>query len=205
MVDIASILIPVTTKQSRPARSSMRRARVVELSAVVAAAALAFAMALGRDSSAAEGWLPLVCIAIGMGLHIFLRGANVARKPFRLHGPNNRYLTARTWTGVRTVDLAELRRVGSGRPYPDPLCPTIDLVLRDAAGTRVALRDESDLGFLRGRIVTSTGGSRIRVTRLARADLGIAPARWWRTGAYTTYSIFEMCFAAGLPLCALSL
>ncbi|MEU0936016.1 hypothetical protein [Embleya sp. NPDC005971] len=189
---MAESLVPVTTQQSRPARSSMTRARWTVFPVVAAAAAFAFGTAPFQDRTTADGWIPLADIAGGMGCYVFLRGANVARKPMRLHGPNDRYLSTRTWTGTRTIDLADLRLIRGARLYPGAAGTTVDVILRDAAGTRVTLRDERDLGFLREHVVAGMDASRIRVARLARADLGLGPARRWRTAVYTACGLFEM-------------
>ncbi|MGC0421861.1 hypothetical protein [Embleya sp. AB8] len=205
MADMAESLVPVTTKQSCPARSSMTRARLIVFLVVAAVAAFAFGTAPLQDPTTADGWILPADIAAGMGCYVLLRGANVARKPMRLHGPNDRYLSARTWTGTRTIDLANLRRIRSARFCPSALGTTVDLILRDAAGTRVTLRDEGDLGFLRDHVIAGTGTSGIRVARLARADLGLGSARRWRTGAYLAYGLFEMLMPMSLMTLPLTL
>ncbi|OPC84700.1 hypothetical protein B4N89_30650 [Embleya scabrispora] len=64
--------------------------------------------------------------------------------------------------------------------------------------------DERDLDAIRTHVAAALGTSRIRIAHIARADLGLGPHRWWRTGAYAAYGLFEMITTMMLPVLALA-
>ncbi|MFG3289500.1 hypothetical protein ACGF3G_11955 [Streptomyces sp. NPDC048179] len=102
----------------------------------------------------------------------------VARKPWHRHGPGGRFLTVRTWTGHRTIDLHRLRSVRTWKEaYRGGA--TTSLIVTDASGTRVGFTGPQAERLIRRYAVEQPRGTRtsrpIRVTRLARADLGIKP------------------------------
>ncbi|MFD4861433.1 hypothetical protein [Streptomyces atratus] len=61
----------------------------------------------------------------------------VARRPWRRHGPDARFLTARTWTGPRTIDLHALRSVRTWKEVHRGGATTHPIVT-DASGTRLS-------------------------------------------------------------------
>ncbi|MEV6018289.1 MULTISPECIES: hypothetical protein [unclassified Streptomyces] len=102
----------------------------------------------------------------------------VARKPWYRHGPASRFLTARTWTGHRTVDLHNLRSVRTWKEVYRGGATTY-LVITDAFGTRLSFTSpEADRLVRRYAIERRQGTLKshaMRVSRLAQADLGIKP------------------------------
>ncbi|MFD8737983.1 hypothetical protein ACFV06_24150 [Streptomyces sp. NPDC059618] len=101
----------------------------------------------------------------------------VARKPWYRHGPASRFLTARTWTGHRTIDLHDLRSVRTWKEVYRGGATTY-LVVTDASGTRLGFTGPEADRLIRRYAVErrETPRSHVtRVSRLARADLGIKP------------------------------
>jgi hypothetical protein len=106
----------------------------------------------------------------------------LARKPWHRHGPHSRFLTARTWTGRRTVDLHSLRSVRTWKEAYRGGATTY-IVITDASGTRLSFESpEADrlirrYAIERPRDTPQDTSDRhpVRVTRLAQADLGVKP------------------------------
>jgi hypothetical protein len=102
----------------------------------------------------------------------------VARKPWRRHGPASRFLTARTWTGHRTIDLHHLRSVRTWKEAYRGGATTY-LIITDTSGTRLSFESpEADRLIRRYAIERPQDAPEshpIRVTRLALADLDIKP------------------------------
>ncbi|MFD5819535.1 hypothetical protein [Streptomyces sp. NPDC127038] len=102
----------------------------------------------------------------------------VARKPWYRHGPASRFLTARTWTGHRTIDLHDLRSVRTWKEVYRGGATTY-LVVTDSSGTRLGFTGPEADRLIRRYAVErrrETPRSHVtRVSRLARADLGIKP------------------------------
>ena len=102
----------------------------------------------------------------------------VARKPWHRHGTASRYLTARTWTGHRTIDLHNLRSVRTWKETYRGGATTY-LLLTDASGTRLGFASPQADRLIRRYAIERPRDTPthhpIRVTRLAQADLGIKP------------------------------
>ena len=88
------------------------------------------------------------------------------------------YLSARTPTGYRTIDLHDLASVRArrlaGRTWP----PQDFVIARDRSGACIAFSTQPDLRIIREAVAQSTHRSSapaVRVSRLARAVLGIQP------------------------------
>jgi hypothetical protein len=102
----------------------------------------------------------------------------VARKPWHRHGPASQFLTARTWTGHRTIDLHDLRTVRTWKEVYRGGATTY-LIITDASGTRLGFASTQADRLIRRYAIERPQGTRkshaVRVTRLAQADLGIKP------------------------------
>ncbi|MFD4942889.1 hypothetical protein ACFVYE_17080 [Streptomyces sp. NPDC058239] len=101
-----------------------------------------------------------------------------ARKPWHRHGPDARFLTARTWTGPRTIDLHALRSVRTWKEVHRGGATTF-LVVTDASGTRLSFTGTRADRLIRRYAVErarrTPDAKPIRMTGLALADLGIRP------------------------------
>lgn len=101
----------------------------------------------------------------------------VARKPRRRHGPNLCFLTARTWTGNRTIDLRAITQVRTWKEV-DRGSSTTYILMTDASGVRLSFSDSADHRLIRQiveRRRKESGSSPLHVSRLALADLRIKP------------------------------
>lgn len=159
---------------------ALRRVRVVAGGAVVVAGVLMVVPAV-LVGPVADPAPVLVTAGAAAGLVlVLLPHLCVARRPFRRHGGDLRYLTARTWSGTRTLDLWSLRGVRTWKEVWRGGSETY-LVLTDAHGTRLAF---STGGSGTVRMVRRYAVERprrhpdapaVRLTRLALADLGSRP------------------------------
>ncbi|WP_189316396.1 hypothetical protein, partial [Streptomyces brasiliensis] len=61
----------------------------------------------------------------------------LARNPWHRHGPDSQFLTARTWTGHRTIDLHSLRSVRTWKEAYRGGATTY-IIITDASGTRLS-------------------------------------------------------------------
>ncbi|MFI9604765.1 hypothetical protein ACIHCX_33810 [Streptomyces sp. NPDC052043] len=86
-------------------------------------------------------------VAAGFGFWALPHACN-ARTPRRRHGPDSRYLTARTWTGHRTIDLQALTHVRGWREVYRSGSTTY-VVATDAFGVRLGFSDPADLRLIR--------------------------------------------------------
>ncbi|MFI0718055.1 hypothetical protein [Streptomyces sp. NPDC021224] len=124
----------------------------------------------------------------------------VARGTLRRHGPDLRYLTARTWTGTRTLDLRELRSVRTWKEVGRGGSETY-LVLTDTAGIRLSFSDTrpGSVRLVRRYAIERPAregggdGPAARVTRLALADLNVRPLPLVLSGLRSTLSIARTC------------
>jgi hypothetical protein len=115
--------------------------------------------------------------AIAFGLES-LPGLSNARGTTRRLS-SGRYLTAPTWTGVRTVDLQDLRWVRA-RLIAGRFGSIIYVVVMDGTGTRMSLSGEKDLDLIRHAIQRQQvrkNAAHVAVSRLAASALGLTPRR----------------------------
>lgn len=127
-------------------------------------------------------------LAVALGIDL-VRAMSNARGRQQAHGAKGGLLTARTWTGPRTVDLCSLRSVrarritGRGRP-------TSYLVVTDTAGVRISLSGRGDIQLVRQELDRQARGPQggtapVRVSRLARGVLGTEPLPTWLSGLWS--------------------
>jgi hypothetical protein len=160
-----------------PAADSRRRSRVVVTTALAVALVLLIVPALMvrpiRDPAPLGFPLGLV---IGFGLDC-LRHVSNARGQKRLLSPACRYLTAPTWTGMRTIDLRDIRSVRARRVAGRASSTTYVVVL-DGEGVRMSFSDKKDIERI-SRAVTRQlareDAPPVRVSRFAAATLDLRP------------------------------
>lgn len=160
-----------------PAADSRRRSRVVVTTVLAVALVLLIVPALIvrpiRDPAPLGFSLGLV---IGLGLDC-LRHVSNARGQKRLLSSASRYLTAPTWTGMRTIDLRDIRSVRARRVAGRGSSTTYVVVL-DGEGVRMSFSDKKDIERI-SRAVTSQlareDAPPVRVSRFAAATLGLRP------------------------------
>jgi len=162
-----------------PARRALRRTRLVASAGLVVVAAV--------------GLTPLLLVLVGMRVDAIafilgfaaglgtsgLRALSNVRGQQRFLTQTGRFLTARTWTGYRTIDLRELRSVHARRIAVRFWPPLDYVVVRDSAGVRMTFCTAVDLKLIRRAIAEGQRGPSpaggLRVSPLARAALGILP------------------------------
>ncbi|HEX6524496.1 MAG TPA: hypothetical protein VF070_31510 [Streptosporangiaceae bacterium] len=160
-----------------PAADSRRRSQLVVTTALAVALILLIVPALIvrpiRDPAPLGFSLGLV---IGLGLDC-LRHVSNARGRKRLLSPGYRYLTAPTWTGMRTIDLRDVRSVRARRVAGRGSSTTYVVVL-DGEGVRMSFSDKKDIERI-SRAVTRQlareDAPPVRVSRFAAATLGLRP------------------------------
>ena len=107
-----------------------------------------------------------------------LRDSCYARNSWHVYSEGSCYLTARTWTGRRTVDLRNLRSV-RGRKIVRRGGPAYYLIVRDVCGVRLALSGRDDIRLTRRTLAEQQHRgqpSSAAVSRLGDAVLGVRPA-----------------------------
>ncbi|MGW1001086.1 hypothetical protein [Streptomyces sp. NPDC002520] len=116
-------------------------------------------------------------VVAGFGFFALPR-LRLARRPWHRHGPDSRFLTARTWTGHRRIDLHDLRSVRTWKEAYRGGASTY-IVVTDASGTRLGFESPEADRLIRRYAVErpreTPGRHPVHVTRLAQADLGIKP------------------------------
>jgi hypothetical protein len=163
----------VKREKERPVSPDTGRRRTGNGVALVAAllagpfAALGVAVAAGTRPG-----LPLVPGALAALVGFVLIGeVHVGRSPVRVSGSR---LTARTLTGVRTVDLSAVERVRLLTSFAGGGVSDRVLLVRDRDGVCLGLRDAVDRRRLcRALERHASHGPRPRVSRAARAHLGM--------------------------------
>ena len=168
-----------TTTETRkiPAAVSRRRSRVVVQAASGVALFLlivpAFILRPLRDP-AALGFLLGFAIAFWLNA---LRHVSNARGDKRLFWPERGYLTAPTWTGMRTIDLRNIRSVRARRVAGGRGSITFVVVL-DSEGARISFSKQEDIDRIRRAVngqLARQDAPPVRVSRFAAATLGLRP------------------------------
>jgi hypothetical protein len=178
-------------KRKVPARRARRRSMTAAGLGGTALAAiwLVPAFALRPMTSPAALAFP-VGFVVGMGLDL-MRGMATARTSRRLHTAHSRYLTAPTWTGLRTIDLRGLKRVRARR-IAGRVGKTTYLMVSDTAGVRIAFSAQQDIRTIRNALDAGTrqqDAEPVKLSRLARGVLGIQPLPGWMSALWTLASI----------------
>jgi hypothetical protein len=172
-----------------PAAVSRRRSRVVVTIALAVAVILLIVPAVilrPMPNPAPLGFA--LGIVIGSGLDC-LRHVSNARGKKRLTN-TDRYLTAPTWTGMRTIDLHDLRSVRARR-IGGRFGATTYVVALDGGGVRMSFSEETDVERIRRALTRQLArhdAPQVRVSRLGAAALGLRPlprgaAALWTLGS----------------------
>lgn len=149
------------------------RRRTGNGAALVAALLAGPFVALGVAAAAGtHPGVPLVPGSLAALVGFVLIGeVHVGRSPVRVSGSR---LTARTLTGVRTVDLSAVERVRLLTSFSTGGVSDRVLLVRDRDGVCLGLREAADRRRLRRALERrSTHGPQPRVSRAARARLGM--------------------------------
>lgn len=160
-----------------PAADSRLRSRVAVTIALAVALVLLIVPALLLRPMSDPAPLGFASgLVIGFGLDCLRHVSNVRGRK-RLLSKTYRYLTAPTWTGMRTIDLRDLRSVRARR-VAGRFGTTTYVVVLDREGVRMSFSETKDVERIR-RAVTgqlSRGdASPVRVSRFAAAALGLRP------------------------------
>jgi hypothetical protein len=131
-----------------------------------------------------------VGIVVGLGVDVMRAVAN-ARGSRRLLTAHARYLTAPTWSGLRTIDLRGLKRVRARRIAGRPGNITY-LIVTDTAGVSIAFSAQQDIRTIRRAAdpgMRQQDAGLVKVSRLARGVLGIQPLPRWISASWTLASM----------------
>lgn len=131
-----------------------------------------------------------VGLVVALGVDV-MRGAANARGSGRLLTAHARYLTAPTWTGLRTIDLHGLKRVRARR-IAGRVGKITYLTVTDTAGVRIAFSAQQDIRTIRRAVeagMRQQDPELVTVSRLAREVLGIQPLPRWLSASWTLASI----------------
>lgn len=192
MADHQSTHVDVPDDSVIPKPASLRRVRLVTAGIVTGLAAIMVVPALLAAPMADPSPIFMTAGVIAGFGYAAVPHLCVARKPWYRHGPGSRFLTARTWTGHRTIDLHTLRSVRTWKEVFRGGATTY-LVITDASGTRLSFASpQADRLISRYAIErphVSSESHLIRVTRLAQADLGIKPLPFGLTALRSLLSV----------------
>jgi len=198
-----------------PASQARRRGRTVAaLSLTVLAAVWVVPALILRPVAdpAALAWPGGLVVGLGF---ILVRGAGNARGARRLYNAPMRYLTAFTWTGPRTIDLSDLKRIRARRIAGGVggfAYSVTYLMVTDSAGVRISFSDPKDFRLVRQALEDWTIKEQhtvpVKVSRLARHVLGIQPlpagasALWTLASVELPILIILLCVFTIIPLAA---
>lgn len=174
-----------------PAGRARRRSMMTVASGLAALAAIWLVPALALRPVADPALLAFpVGFVVAVGLDL-TRGVANARSSRRLLTAHSRYLTAPTWTGLRTIDLRCLKRVRARRIAGRPGKITY-LMVTDTAGVRIAFSAQQDMETIRRALDAGRreqDAELVKVSRLARGVLGDQPLPGWMSALWTLASI----------------
>jgi hypothetical protein len=178
-------------KRKVPAARARRRSMMTVALGLAALAAIWLVPAFALRPMANPAVLAFpVGFVVAMGLDL-MRGVANARSSRRLLTAHSRYLTAPTWTGLRTIDLRGLKRVRARRISGRGGKITY-LQVTDTAGVRIAFSVKPDIETIRRALDErrrQQDAEPAKVSRLARGVLGIQPLPRWISALWTFASI----------------
>ncbi len=202
---------PGIEERKVPPAGARQRARVAVTLALAGLAAIWIvpAVVVGPVTDPAAIAFP-VGFAVGLGLAL-VRGMCNARGSRRLSSASARFLTAKTWTGSRTIDLRDLRRIRARR-IAGRMGSVDYLIVTDGAGVSIAFSDQTDIRLVRRMLDEAAHQTQqvpsAKVSRLARGVLGISPlphgasAIWSLASAELPLLISLTCAFAIMPIAA---
>ena len=159
-----------------PVRLTRRRARITVAAALTGLAALWLGPVLAlrpMTNPAPLAFSTGFVVALGVTLIDGLRMARGSR-PI---SASSRFLTVRTWTGARPIDLRHLRRVRA-RTVAGRLGAFTYLIVTDSAGVSIAFYKPQDFKVIRQALCSQAANhhsSTVKVSRLARHALETQP------------------------------
>jgi hypothetical protein len=196
-----------------PAAQARRRSRLAVTLALAGLAAVWVVPALLLRPLADPALLAFgTGIAVSIGSELVRNMANV-RDPRRFPAPQVRFLTVRTWTGPRTVDLRDLKRVRARRMVGRGFIVDY-IVITDGAGVRIAFSDDNDRAIrlvqraLAAQMRRQPGRAPARVSPFAADVLGTRLVPWWVSPVWAVASfagpvlIVFACAFTVIPLAA---
>lgn len=128
-------------------------------------------------------------IAVSAGAELVRNMANV-RNPRQFPAPQVRFLTVRTWTGPRTIDLRDLRHVRARR-FVGKLSVTDHIMITDGAGVLIAFARNNDraVRLLRRALAAQLrrppdrGPAKVSLAAAEVLETRLTP--WWVSPAWT--------------------
>jgi hypothetical protein len=160
-----------------PVQQVRRRVRITVAAALTGLAAVWLGPVLALRPMANPAPLAFsigVVVALSANL---IQAMCFARGSQRLISAGARFLTVRTWTGARTIDLRHLRRVRA-RALGGRLGTFSYLIVTDSAGVSIAFDKPQDLKVIRQALQSQASNHHsptVKVSRLARSVLDTDP------------------------------
>lgn len=176
-----------------PAAQARRRGRVAVTLALAGVAAVWVVPALVLRPLKDPAMLGFgTGFVVWVGLELVRNTANI-RNPDRFPAPQVRFLTVRTWTGRRTIDMRDLKRVRARRSVSR--VRILDhIMITDGAGVRVAFADDNDRAIRLVKLSLAAQTRRppdhgaAKISSAAAEVLEIRPVPWWVSPAWTVAS-----------------
>jgi hypothetical protein len=160
-----------------PVQQVRRRARITVAAALTGLAAVWLGPVLALRPMADPAPLAFsIGIVVALSVNL-IQGMCFARGSQRLVSAGSRFLTVRTWTGARTIELRHLRRVRA-RVLGGRLGTFTYLIVTDSAGVSIAFYKPQDFKVIRQALQSQAANHHsppVRVSRLARSVLGTQP------------------------------
>jgi hypothetical protein len=160
-----------------PVEQARRRARITVAVALTGLAAVWLGPVLAlrpMTNPAPLAFSTGTVVALSVNL---IQGLCFTRGSQRLITAGSRFLTVRTWTGARTIDLRHLRRVRA-RTLAGRSGTFTYLIVTDSAGISIGFSKPQDFKVIRQALQSQAAhhhGSGAKVSRLARSALGTQP------------------------------
>jgi hypothetical protein len=180
-----------------PAAVSRRREYVGISTALCVAAVLVVVPALLLRPMRDAGVLGFTLgPAIAFGLEIFVVELPGARGKTRQRR-TGRYLTAPTWTGMRTIDLHDLSSIRA-RLLGGRFGSITYVVVTDSAGVRMSFSGKKDIELIRNAVrghPKRKNAPAVEVSGLAASLLGLKPLPRSQEALYSLWSIVPLMLA----------
>ena len=170
---------PVQPEERKiPAGQARRRSRTAVTLSLAALAVIWIVPALALRPLADPAPLAFgTGIVVGIGV-MLVRGTSNALGSRRSQTATLRFLTASTRTGLRTIDVRNLKRVRARR-LAGRYGHITYLVVTDASGVRISFRSQQDIRFIRCALKEGERQPQhtieVKVSRLAKDAMGVQP------------------------------
>ena len=179
-----------------PAAQARRRSQFAVTSCLAGLAAVWVVPALLLRPLADPAGLAFATgIVVGLGAVLVRHSASIwSRGSRRLLTMSSRFLTVRTWTGPRTIDLRDLRRIRARR-FVGRASIVNYVTVTDTAGVRIAVPDDDDdaIRLIRRALAEQARQQPervpVKISPLAADVLGIRPLPWWVSPAWTMAAV----------------